>query len=122
MQLRGLHDIRLGQALSMRELSQRSGVSPSTIVAAEQGKPVYSVTVRKLAKALGVSPSELRGDALARAPGRLPTVPPTPLDVSLDLAHALQEAEWARRDGDMAEARRWEQIAADIAGSAESVQ
>jgi transcriptional regulator with XRE-family HTH domain len=62
MQLRGLHDIRLGQALSMRELAQRAGVSPSTLVSAEQGKPVYSVTVRKLAKALGCTPAELRGD------------------------------------------------------------
>ena len=122
MILSRLKDIRLRQALSMRELSERSSVTPTTIVRAEKGRHVYSVTVRKLAKALGVSPAELRGDGVARAPERLPTVPPTPLDVSLDLAHALQEAEWARRDGDLAEARRWEQIAAGIAAGAEDVE
>jgi transcriptional regulator with XRE-family HTH domain len=62
MILTRLKDIRQRQALSMRELSERSGVTPTTIVRAEKGLPVYSVTVRKLAKALGCTPAELRGD------------------------------------------------------------
>lgn len=120
MQLRRLREIRLDQALSMRELAQRAGVSPSTIVSAEQGNPVYSVTVRKLTRALGVTPADLRGDAVARAPERLPAAPPSPLDVRLDRVHALAEARWAREKGEVAEARRWEQIAAGIAASTEA--
>ena len=47
--------------------------------------------------------------------------PATPALTSEALTHALAEAEWARRDGDLAEAARWEQIAAGIAQSADSV-
>lgn len=75
------------------------------------GKQVYCTPAHQNAAAARRFRERHRSESLAG---------PTPLDVSLDLAHALQEAEWARRDGDLAEARRWEQIAAGIATSSEA--
>lgn len=45
--------------LSQRELAEKAGVSPATIVRIEAGKDVHPKTVRKLAEALGVRPREL---------------------------------------------------------------
>ena len=54
-----LQRLRLDAALSQRDLAKRAGVSPTTVVRAEQGEDVYPSTVRKLARALGVQPREL---------------------------------------------------------------
>jgi hypothetical protein len=56
-----------------------------------------------------------QGDTAARRP----TIPSSPVDASLDLAHALAEADWARREGDRAEAARWERIAAALSPNVE---
>jgi hypothetical protein len=40
-------------------------------------------------------------------------IPPSPLDARLDRAHALAEAQWARAEGNLAEAERWERAAAE---------
>jgi transcriptional regulator with XRE-family HTH domain len=106
--------------MSQIDLSARSGVAQATISNLERGRVARYVTIRKLAKALGVTPADLCGDAVARAPDRLPPAPPSPLDVRLDRVHALAEAQWARERGEVAQARRWEQIAAGIEAGAEA--
>jgi transcriptional regulator with XRE-family HTH domain len=118
MILRNLKAVRLDRALSMHELTRRSGVSTTTLVRAERGKEMYPATVRKLAKALGVTPAELRGDTTGTRPVSEPLPrrlrPAPPRITSEEVTHALAEAEWARREGDLAEAQRWEQVAAEL--------
>jgi len=51
---------RRERVLSLRELEERSGVSYNTIWRIEDGRQgAHPRTVRKLAEALGVAPSEL---------------------------------------------------------------
>jgi len=45
--------------MSISDLSEVSGVHRNTIHRIEQGKPAYTTTIRKLAKALEVEPGEL---------------------------------------------------------------
>jgi transcriptional regulator with XRE-family HTH domain len=53
-------ELRREQVLSLRELEERSGVSYNTIWRIEDGRQgAHPRTVRKLAEALGVEPSEL---------------------------------------------------------------
>jgi transcriptional regulator with XRE-family HTH domain len=55
-----LRRIRLEQFLSQAELARRSGVHPLTVTRLESGKTAPSTrTVRALAEALGVMPSDL---------------------------------------------------------------
>jgi transcriptional regulator with XRE-family HTH domain len=55
-----LKQLRRERVLSLRELEERSGVSYSTIWRIEDGRQgAHPRTVRKLAEALGVQPSEL---------------------------------------------------------------
>jgi transcriptional regulator with XRE-family HTH domain len=55
-----LKELRRERVLSLRELEERSGVSYNTIWRIEDGRPgAHPRTVRKLADALGVDPSEL---------------------------------------------------------------
>ena len=55
-----LKELRRERVLSLRELEQRSGVSYNTIWRIEDGRQgAHPRTVRKLAEALGVEPSEL---------------------------------------------------------------
>jgi transcriptional regulator with XRE-family HTH domain len=55
-----LKELRREQVLSLRELEDRSGVSYNTIWRIEDGRQgAHPRTVRKLADALGVKPSEL---------------------------------------------------------------
>jgi transcriptional regulator with XRE-family HTH domain len=55
-----LQEVRHKRALSQKELATLSGVSRITIIKLEGGRPAWPVTVRKLAKALKVDPSELQ--------------------------------------------------------------
>lgn len=55
-----LQDVRRKRALSQKELAALSGVSRTTIIKIEGGRPAWPITVRKLAKALKVDPSELQ--------------------------------------------------------------
>ena len=56
--------LREEQALTQAELAERSGVSLSTVSRLEQTSwPVRAGTIRKLAKALGVSPTALTREA-----------------------------------------------------------
>ncbi len=60
--LRKVRDMRL---LSQRELAERAGLSPTTILKLESGRvdEPHPRTIRKLAVALGVDPDELvRGE------------------------------------------------------------
>ena len=121
-----LRSLRERKLMSQIDLSQRSGVAQATISNIEQGRPARFVTIRKLARVLGVKPTDLSGDARPSrrsrpSPEALHSEPaPSPLDVSLDRVHALAEAAWARQKGELAEAARWEQIAAGNAQSAEA--
>ena len=55
-----LKELRRERVLSLRELEERSGVSYNTIWRLEDGRQgAHPRTVRKLAGALGVQPSEL---------------------------------------------------------------
>jgi transcriptional regulator with XRE-family HTH domain len=55
-----LKELRREQVLSLRELEERSGVSYNTIWRIEGGRQgAHPRTIRKLAEALGVQPSEL---------------------------------------------------------------
>jgi transcriptional regulator with XRE-family HTH domain len=55
-----LKQLRKERVLSLRELEERSGVSYNTIWRIEDGRQgAHPRTVRKLAEALGVQPSEL---------------------------------------------------------------
>lgn len=63
---------RLGQFLSQAELARRSGVHTLTITRLEAGRTAPSTrTVRALAQAFGISPSELATpEEVAEADGR----------------------------------------------------
>lgn len=55
-----LRELRKLKVLSMRELEERSGVSYNTIWRLETGKTgAQPRTIRRIAEALGVDPSEL---------------------------------------------------------------
>ena len=55
-----LRELRREQVLSLRELEEMSGVSYNTIWRIEDGRQgAHPRTIRKLAEALGVRPSEL---------------------------------------------------------------
>ena len=55
-----LRELRVQQALSLRALGERSGVTFATINNLENGnRPARLATIRKLAEALGVEPKEL---------------------------------------------------------------
>ena len=55
-----LKELRRERVLSLRELEERSGVSYNTIWRLEDGRQgAHQRTVRRLAEALGVEPSEL---------------------------------------------------------------
>lgn len=56
-QLRRIRDAR---ALTQEELAERAGVDRTTIMRAEAGQHLRQSTVRKLARALGVSPATLQ--------------------------------------------------------------
>jgi transcriptional regulator with XRE-family HTH domain len=55
-----LRELRREQVLSLRELEEKSGVSYNTIWRIEDGRQgAHPRTIRQLAEALGVQPSEL---------------------------------------------------------------
>ena len=54
-----LKEIREREALSMRDLSEKSGVSPNTIFRIEKGMQSRFITRRKLARALKVRPADI---------------------------------------------------------------
>jgi transcriptional regulator with XRE-family HTH domain len=55
-----LKELRRERVLSLRELEERSGVSYNSIWRIEDGRQgAHPRTIRKLAEALGVEPSEL---------------------------------------------------------------
>lgn len=56
-----LRGLRRGMVMSMRELSERSGVSKSTICDLEAGVVVQPrpITIRKLAEAFEIDPRQL---------------------------------------------------------------
>ena len=60
--LPGLRACRQSQGLTQRELGGLAGVSPGTVYRLENARRgAYSVTIRRLAAALGVTPAHLVG-------------------------------------------------------------
>lgn len=58
-----LKTIRERQALNQRELAEKAGLTPATLSRIESGaQEPYMRTVRKLADALGVKPTDLMGN------------------------------------------------------------
>ena len=58
-----LRDLRETAGLTQEELAERAGVSPSTVVNIERdNREPHFRTIRKLAKALDVEPTELLGE------------------------------------------------------------
>ena len=56
-----LQELRRRRVMSISDLSEVSGVHRNTIHRIERGKPAYTSTIRKLARALEVDPAELVG-------------------------------------------------------------
>ena len=55
-----LRELRLRAAMTQLELAERAGIARTTIVRLEQGDPnVLPTTLRKLARALRVKPTDL---------------------------------------------------------------
>ncbi len=54
-----LRVVRETKALTQRELAERAGVAHGTVARIETGHDANPPTIRKLAAALGVEPSEL---------------------------------------------------------------
>ena len=55
-----LRELRVEQALTLRALGERSGITYDTINKLElERRPAHASTIRKLADALGVEPREL---------------------------------------------------------------
>jgi predicted RNase H-like HicB family nuclease/DNA-binding Xre family transcriptional regulator len=62
-----LQELRRRRVMSITDLSEVSGVHRNTIHRIERGKPAYTTTIRKLARALEVDPAELVGRTEERA-------------------------------------------------------
>jgi transcriptional regulator with XRE-family HTH domain len=60
--VRSLRTLRRKRVLSLRELGERAGVSKDTLSRIERTGTAYPSTIRKIAKALEVDPSELVRD------------------------------------------------------------
>jgi DNA-binding XRE family transcriptional regulator len=54
-----IRELRHQKFMTMQELAEEAGVAFQTVVRVEHGNPAKAGTIRKLAKALGVEPSEL---------------------------------------------------------------
>lgn len=54
-----LKEMRRQRVLTITDLAAKSGVSKTTISKAENGGSIYPATIRKIARALDVEPSEL---------------------------------------------------------------
>jgi transcriptional regulator with XRE-family HTH domain len=55
-----LREVRLRQTLSQRDLAQKAGVAPKTIVDLELGRQEPRLrTIRRIAEALGVEPLKI---------------------------------------------------------------
>ncbi len=69
-----LREVRLRNALSLRDLGKKAGVSYDAIHAIETGKQVpRPSTVRKLAHALGREPEDFFSSNSDRQPGAIPS-------------------------------------------------
>jgi transcriptional regulator with XRE-family HTH domain len=60
--VRKLRTLRRKRVLSLRELGERAGVSKDTLSRIERTGTAYPSTIRKIAKALEIDPSELVPD------------------------------------------------------------
>lgn len=54
-----LKELRKVKVLSIGELATRAGVHRNTLARVEKGEEAYPATIRKIARALDVEPSEL---------------------------------------------------------------
>jgi transcriptional regulator with XRE-family HTH domain len=117
-----LRFVREAAFMSQAELAERSGVAQPTISHLEQGRAARFGTARKLAKALGVTPTALSDDAALPAPAvsgiqrsSAPAEPP-------GLAPLLERAEHFRLMGNQPEAARWQRLADQLLAESGSVE
>jgi transcriptional regulator with XRE-family HTH domain len=54
-----LRELRRKKVLSLGELAKEAGVHRNTLTRVENGEPAYPATIRKIARALDVEPTEL---------------------------------------------------------------
>jgi transcriptional regulator with XRE-family HTH domain len=108
-----LRAIREWRVLTQAELAARCGTKQPSIARIEAGATVWPSTVRKLARALRVTPADLVG-GLGAATGPTPPPPPGSSGRLSPVTQAMAQAERARRRGDAEDAERWETIAAAI--------
>ena len=59
MKVPRLREHRVGRALSQQELAHLAGLSRESIIKLEAGRDAWPQTVRKLAKALRIKPTDL---------------------------------------------------------------
>lgn len=57
--MKTLKEIREENALSIRDLALKAGISPNTITLVEHGRPARHITKRKIASALHIKPSNI---------------------------------------------------------------
>ena len=55
--MKTLKEIREENALSIRDLALKAGISPNTLIRIEHGHPARHITKRKIAQALHLKPS-----------------------------------------------------------------
>jgi transcriptional regulator with XRE-family HTH domain len=98
MALTRLKQLREEAVLTVHELAEASGVSDDTISKIENGQRVARPnTLRKLARALNVSPQELRRPVKVEEPVPLAKAPypgPSLLDKALDAGRRDEEKKW----------------------------
>lgn len=54
-----LKELRRQKVLTIEQLAAKAGVSKNTVSKAERGGSIYPSSIHKIAKALGVAPSDL---------------------------------------------------------------
>lgn len=54
---RRVHEARIAQQLTVRELAARAGVAPNSVSKAEHGQPLAALTLAKITAALGLTRS-----------------------------------------------------------------
>lgn len=69
-----IREARIAQHLTVRDLADRAGVAPNSVIKAEHGRPLGDMPMHKILEALGITRSEDAHPNGFPADGRSPTV------------------------------------------------